>query len=155
MDGQYGIEKQETAEHNFLNKIYLFSFFYHVLFNVKEPEPWFSTKMTSYQHRKSHCGDKTILGRSYLHNGIPYTDRMTSLYWIRVQVISNHGNDMVCPESSSLNIRKVIWWFTVTLLYFIAANWSIEATANTLIQAIQSHCADRCQFTPHRHLWWL
>ena len=38
-----------------------------------------------YQYRKSHCGDKTILRPSYLHNGISYTGKMTSLYWIRSQ----------------------------------------------------------------------
>ena len=36
--------------------------------------------MSSYQYRKSHCGDKTILQPSYLHNGISYTGKMTSLY---------------------------------------------------------------------------
>ena len=43
---------------------------------------WFNIKMTSYQYRKSHCGDKTILRPSYLHNGISYTGKTTSLYWI-------------------------------------------------------------------------
>ena len=43
----------------------------------------FNKKMSSYQYRKSHCGDKTILRPSYLHNGISYTDKMTFLYWIR------------------------------------------------------------------------
>ena len=33
--------------------------------------PWFNIKMSSYQYRKSHCGDKTILWPSYLHNGFP------------------------------------------------------------------------------------
>ena len=47
--------------------------------------PWFDIKMSSYQYRKSHCGDKTILRPSYLHNGISYTGKMTSLYWIRAQ----------------------------------------------------------------------
>ena len=42
--------------------------------------------MTSYQYRKSHCGDKTILRPSYLHNGISYTGKMISLYWIGAQV---------------------------------------------------------------------
>ena len=37
------------------------------------------------QYRKSHCGDKTILRPSYLHNGIPYTGKTTSLYWIGAQ----------------------------------------------------------------------
>ena len=43
--------------------------------------------MTSYQNRKSHCGDKTILRPSYLHNGISYTGKMTSLYWIRAKMV--------------------------------------------------------------------
>ena len=53
---------------------------------IKEPEPWFSIKMSSYRYRKSNCGDKTILRPSYLHNGISYTGKITYLYWIRAQV---------------------------------------------------------------------
>ena len=44
--------------------------------------PRFNIKMTPYQYRKSHCGDKTISRPSYLHNGISYTGNRTSLYWI-------------------------------------------------------------------------
>ena len=44
--------------------------------------------MSSYQYRKSHCGDKTILRPSYLHNGISYTGKTTSLHWIRALEIS-------------------------------------------------------------------
>ena len=44
---------------------------------------WINIKIQSYQYRKSHCGDKTILRPSYLHNGISYTSKMTSLYWTR------------------------------------------------------------------------
>ena len=39
----------------------------------KRSGPRFNIKMPSYQHRKSHCGDKTIWRPSYLHNGISYT----------------------------------------------------------------------------------
>ena len=53
---------------------------------------WFNIKMTSYQYRKSHSGDETILRPSYLHNGISYTGKMTSLYWIRAQAIKNLRN---------------------------------------------------------------
>ena len=49
--------------------------------NNKTSGPWLNIKMTSYQYRKSHCGDKTILRPSYLHNGISYTGKMASLYW--------------------------------------------------------------------------
>ena len=45
------------------------------------PGPRFNIKMSSYQYRKSHCGDKTVVRLSYLHNGISYTGKMTSLYW--------------------------------------------------------------------------
>ena len=53
---------------------------------MKQTGPWFNKKMSSYQYRKSHCGDKTILRPSYLHNGISYTGKTTSLYWIGAQV---------------------------------------------------------------------
>ena len=53
------------------------------------PGPWFNIKMSSYQYRKSHCGDKTVVRSSYLHNGISYTGKMTSLYWIRALVVSS------------------------------------------------------------------
>ena len=49
---------------------------------------WFNKKMSSYQYRISHCGDKMILRPSYLHNRISYTGKITSLYWIRA---------LVCP----------------------------------------------------------
>ena len=50
-----------------------------------DPGAQINIKMSSYQYRKSHCGDKTILRPSYLHNGISYTGKMTSLYWISPQ----------------------------------------------------------------------
>ena len=56
----------------------------HVNFELG-PGPWFNIKMSSYQYRKSHCGDKTVVRSSHLHNGISYTGKMTSLYWIRAQ----------------------------------------------------------------------
>ena len=45
-------------------------------------------KMSSYQYKKSHCGDKTVVRSSYIHNGIYYTGKTTSLYWIRAQHLS-------------------------------------------------------------------
>ena len=50
------------------------------------PGPQFNIKMTSYQYRKIHCGDKTVVRSSYLYNGISYTGKMISLYWIRALV---------------------------------------------------------------------
>ena len=63
--------------------------------------PRFNIKMTSYQYRKSHCGDKTILRPSYLHNGISYTGKTTSLYWIGALMTSGHRN--------SFHITGALW----------------------------------------------
>ena len=41
--------------------------------------------MSSYQYRISHCGDKTVVRMSNLHNGSSYTGKTTSLYWIGAQ----------------------------------------------------------------------
>ena len=49
---------------------------------LQEPGCWFNIKMIAYEYRKSHCGDKTILRPSYLHNGIPYIGKTSSLYRI-------------------------------------------------------------------------
>ena len=49
--------------------------------------PWFNIKMSSYQYRKSHCGDKTVVRSSYLHSGISYTGKMTFLYWFSPQIL--------------------------------------------------------------------
>ena len=54
--------------------------------NTITPGPWFNIKMSAYQYRKSHCGDKTVVRSSYLHNGDSYIGKITSLYWIRAQV---------------------------------------------------------------------
>ena len=42
-------------------------------------------KMSSYQYRKSLCGDKVVRS-SYLHIVISFTGKMSSLYWIRALV---------------------------------------------------------------------
>ena len=62
---------------------------------------WFNIKMPSYQYRKSHCGDETILRPSYLHNGISYTGNMTSLYWIRA---------LISPMNTCKSILILRWW---------------------------------------------
>ena len=84
------------------------------------PGPWFNIKMVSYQYRKSHCGDKTVVRSSYLHSWISYTGKMSSLYWmealdvernllpcmIRRRVLSSFGGVVSnrCPISPLLRL---------------------------------------------------
>ena len=54
--------------------------------------------MSSYQYRKSHCGDKTVVRSSYLHNGISYTGKMSSLYWIGALVFCECSSQEKCNK---------------------------------------------------------
>ena len=78
---------------------------------VLGPGGWINIKMSSYQYRKSHCRDKTILRPSYLHNGISYTGKMTSLYWIRALktylIIDVHWQ--INLECKHLILNDLIW----------------------------------------------
>ena len=71
----------------------------------KSSGPWFNIKMSSYQYRKSHCGDKTVVRSSYLHNVISYTGKMTSLYWFGPLITSRFP----------LTKKPVMWCFDVFL----------------------------------------
>ena len=82
------------------------------------PGPRFNIKMTSYQYRKSHCGDKTVVRSSYLHNGISYTGKMTSLYWIRALALCiNKSSAAMWDGDVLVSIDKEI------LQHFIMEDW--------------------------------
>ena len=66
--------------------------------------------MTSYQYRNSHCGDKTILRPSYLHNGISYTGKTTSLYWIRAQILNIESVKVWVTRLPSLSHPPLSMW---------------------------------------------
>ena len=82
---------------NFLsghNDVMTWKRFPHYWYDVRKfTGPWFNIKMSSYQYGKSHCGDKTVVRSSYLHNGISYTGKMSSLYWIEALVTSQRASD--------------------------------------------------------------
>ena len=89
------------------------------------PGPWFNIKMSSNQYSKSHCGDKTILRPSYLHNGISYTGKTTSLYWIRAsfqylirRLIVRCHEEVLKPQDLYLELydRSEIWQAAVLLM---------------------------------------
>ena len=80
------------------------------------PGPWFNIKMLSYQYRKSHCGDKTILRPFYLHNGISNTGKTTSLYWIRAQFVVFLGRIRFTPQDQKVLPMDDIQLFRKTKL---------------------------------------
>ena len=55
--------------------------------------------------KKCHFGDKPILRPSYLHNGISYTGKAASSYWIGARGVISHGIDLFIPEYSGFSNR--------------------------------------------------
>ena len=97
----------------------------------------FNINMSSYQYRKSHCGDKTVVRSSYLHNGIFYTGKIASWYWpkpegpdsilIFHQYKKSHCGDNTVLKSPCYYIMFPLWvfllkfiiWWTMRLQYKI------------------------------------
>ena len=60
--------------------------------------------MSSYQYRKSHCGDKTVLWLSYLHNGISYTDN---------EIESQNANILLQENAlENANSKMAVNWYS-------------------------------------------
>ena len=66
-------------------------------------------RMSSYLYKKYHCGDKTILRPSYLHNGISYTDKLSSLYWIGPLVFCSYHK-----KTGWTNVELWVFWEAMT-----------------------------------------
>ena len=75
------------------------------IFNTQSPGVWINIKMPSCQYRKSHCGDK-IVRPSYLHNGISYTGKTISLYWIGAQSSMYDVADVVVD----VDFKQATWF---------------------------------------------
>ena len=86
------------------------------------PGPWFNIKMTSYQYRKSHCGDKTISQPSHLHYGISYTGKTTSLYWIRAHPGCQHNGTNISTKWENIGLYIPCKNWTI----FQVRSWGIE-----------------------------
>ena len=83
-----------------------------------KPGPWFNIKISSYQYRKFHCGDKTVERSSYLQNGISYTGKMISFVlnrppgicsWYKTK-LSIYAFFIVELGSMIYLLLSIIWW---------------------------------------------
>ena len=89
-------DRQGVSNHRQLDS--LFEFAPGTSKNNNKIGAWFNIKMSSYQYRKSHCGDKAVVRSSYLHNGISYTGKMT--FFILNQDQDRHINGVFLGEST-------------------------------------------------------
>ena len=100
------------------------------------PWSWLYIKMLSYQYRKSHWGDKTILQPSYLHNGISYTGKTASLYWISPQVITWTNDDVSSIGSLGTNNKNIC----IKIQYFTHENSFQNGVCKMLAILFRSQC---------------
>ena len=106
---------------------------------------WFNIKMSSCQYRKSRCGDETIVRLSHLHNGISYTGKIASLYWISPLCQYLYFLLYHSPCYSFYFKRNV----TVQETYNIKYNHSINLARNG-----NSGCANEILGCAKCHFWW-
>ena len=122
------VNKHSTA----LSRMYLVG-----VIQDRIPGGWINIKMSSYQYRKSHCGDKTIV----IHNGITYAGKTTSLYWIGVQDIIKTGMSLKTKilisqfdsrsifSSRTWNIGR--WWYHAWLSITFKLGYGLVITSHT------------------------
>ena len=97
-----------------------------------------SMMMTSYQYMKSHCGDKTILRPYYLHNGISYTGKMTSFYWIGAMIFIQHWNFKSSRDEELVLILETTPGF---LADYIIIKTHVRGFFNTDLHEVSWHFA--------------
>ena len=70
--------------------------------------------MSSYLYRKYHCGDKTVVRSSHLHNEISYTGKMTYFYWIRALTENQNSQRIDITRVKKLQLSELSWTFSIT-----------------------------------------
>ena len=113
---EYGFWSRQSVEA--IPGVAVFDRFY------QDSGPRFNIKISSCPYRKSHCGDKTAVRSSYLHNRISCTGKVSSLYWIgapgeSLPVFTIFSLDVLCNMSSK-KIRYIMMlsYFPDVLLFF-------------------------------------
>ena len=112
---------------------------------ILRPGGWFNIKMPSYQYRKSHYGDKTICWPSYLHNGISYTGKMASLYWIRAQeltllVLDTGNSQMTIALLSQTAENTERQHFHVTMTHRVTSPWRVVDVFMLMLRTDSLQC---------------
>ena len=110
------------------------------------PGPRFNIKMSSYQYGKSHCGDKTVVRSSYLHNGISYTGKMTSLYWFSPLISISRW---ILPSQIFITIYFSFWWNIISSLEILAHVMVCKKNCSSILCM---HCTWPTQFQPDKNI---
>ena len=84
-----------------------------------DPGPWFNIKMSSFQYRKSHCGDKTVVRLSCLeHPGVRDKSRVseinlsqprheTAFWWHHNGPVTSQSTDPIKWPTDPLELIRI------------------------------------------------
>ena len=99
------------------------------------------------QYRKSHFGDESILRPYNLQNGISYTGKMTSLYWIRALIYIELKTIRGQPHWKTTSIFLSFRWHQGNwiLIQLIIVLFVFEIATHYLQRSILSKCF-KCSF---------
>ena len=133
---------------------------------IRRTGPRFNIKMSSYQYRESHCGDKTVVRSSYLHNGISYTGKMSSLYWIGAQVLTHSPLEDVAVIRSII-FKPILGIETLSTRCKIYISWMPQSPIDkrSKLVEVMAWCQEICRVASLdqngliptmkiKHLWW-
>ena len=117
---------------------------------------WFNIKMPSYQCRKSHCGDKTVLRPSYLHNEISFIDKMASLYWIRARGVHFPCDGLiwfVWTNFLFVNTKIIFWCFYSKCHFLQRTSLKYDKCHKTSNLGCNGNVNKLGTETPHQSAW--
>ena len=115
----------------------------------KHSGPRFNIKMSSYQYRKSHCGDETVVRSSYLHSGVSYTGKMSYLYWIGALMTLHKTMSIIIV--AKFGPMPTNFWFIMAKSYreVDIMNWDIlvigPKSARSFSLCPSQHCLFPCK----------
>ena len=123
---------------------------------IETPGPWFNIKMSSYQLWKYHCGDKTVVRSSYLHNGISYTGKMWSLYWTSpLDVVVTHACKLILSSHSCITCPAL----TLCMLHCFEKCRNIDGlvqerrSSSALAMELRLSCTNPSIYTVYIIMW--
>ena len=99
--------------------------------NTLRSGAWFNIKMLSYQCRKSHSRDKTVVRSSYLHDEIFFTGKMESWYWSKslhsgkLENNSLRPSDTIWRHRSGSTLAQVMAYFLMAPSHYLNQCWLI------------------------------
>ena len=117
-----------------------------LLRKIKYPRTWFNIKMSSYQYRKSHCGDKTSIrpspqdgNQGILHLWSKFGNPSLKGWWVMSQTNSwlMHPHQQTETKATTIAKAQNQPWVKIYLHLY---NWNGTDSLNLISQKTHKSC---------------